>query len=134
MRCHKQDATIPLRNSTEFLENVATSIQCKPKINLCKIMIIYESPPQSIAIGFPVHTQPSGRQNRNIISIILTFSLVVYPFMTKLYFWSLPLYTGSHFPKAVRGKSSNPYDCYFLRNIFSPVTVNFFINFRPSIA
>ena len=24
--CHRQDATIPLRNSTEFLENVATSI------------------------------------------------------------------------------------------------------------
>ena len=27
---------------------------------------------KSIAVGFPVHSQPAGRQNRNIISIILT--------------------------------------------------------------
>ena len=56
----------------------------------------------SIAIGFPVHTQPAGRQNRNIVSS-MTFSPVMYP-----------LYTDSLFPKAVRGKSSNQYDCHFL--------------------
>ena len=36
---------------------------------------------ESIAIGFPVHTQPAGRQNMNINSIILTFSLVMYSFI-----------------------------------------------------
>ena len=68
------------------------------------------------AIGFPVHTQPTGRQTRNIISIIFTFSLVMYLFMTKFYFWSLPLHADGLFPKAVRGKSSYPHDCYFLRS------------------
>ena len=34
-------------------------------------------------------------------------------FMTKFYFLSLPLFTDSLFSKAVRGKSSNPYDRYF---------------------
>ena len=42
----------------------------------------------SIAIYFPVHTQPAGRQNRNIVSIILTFSPVMYSFMIKFYFRS----------------------------------------------
>ena len=32
--------------------------------------------------------------------------------MTKFYFRSLLFYTDSLFPKAVRGKSSNRYDCY----------------------
>ena len=60
-----------------------------------------------------MQTQPAGRQNINIISIILTSSPAMYSFMTKFYFHSLPFYTDSVFPKAVRGKSSNPYDCYF---------------------
>ena len=38
----------------------------------------------SIAIGLPMHTQPAGRQNRNIISIILTFSPVTYSFYDKI--------------------------------------------------
>ena len=29
--CHKQDTTIPFRNFTGFLQNVATLIQCKTK-------------------------------------------------------------------------------------------------------
>ena len=33
-RCYKQDATIPLRNSTEFFQNVATSIQYKTENQL----------------------------------------------------------------------------------------------------
>ena len=34
--------------------------------------------------------------------------------MAKFYFRILPLYTDSYFPKSVRGKSSDLYDCYFL--------------------
>ena len=56
-------------------------------------------------------TQPAGWQNRNFISIILTFSWVMYFFMTKFYFQSLPLYIDGLFP--VHGKSSNLHDCYF---------------------
>ena len=33
--------------------------------------------------------------------------------MTKFYFWRLPVYANSLFPKAVSGKSSYPHDCYF---------------------
>ena len=43
-------------------------------------------------------TQSAGRQNRNIILIILTFSPAMYSFMAKFYFRSLPLYTNSLFP------------------------------------
>ena len=71
----------------------------------------------------------------------LSSSPVMYSFLTKLYFRSLPLYTDSIFPKAMCGKSPNPYDCYLLlskalqtRNIFSSLTVNLFIDFRLSIA
>ena len=36
--------------------------------------------------------------------------------MTKIHLGSLPLYTDSLIRKAVRGKSSNPYDCQFLQS------------------
>ena len=62
-------------------------------------------------------------------------------FMTKFYFWSRPLHADSFSPKAVRGKSSYPHDCSFLRskalqtwNIFSSVTVIFFIDFQIIMA
>ena len=61
--------------------------------------------------------------------------------MTKFYFWSRPLHADSFSPKAVCGKSSYPYDCYFLWskalqtwNIFSSVTAIFFIDFQISMA
>ena len=39
-----------------------------------------------LQVGFPVHTQPAGRQNRNIISITLTFSPVMCSFYDKILF------------------------------------------------
>ena len=39
-----------------------------------------------LQFDFPVHTQPAAKQNRNIISIILTFSLVMYSFYNKISF------------------------------------------------
>ena len=88
-----------------------------------------------------VHNQPAGRQNRNIISIILTFSPAMYSFYDKILFWSRPLHADSFSPKAVRGKSSYPHDCYFLRsktlqtwNIFSSAPAIFSIDFQISMA
>ena len=49
-----------------------------------------------IAIGFPVHSQAAGRQNRNITSIILTFSPVMYSFSDN-FFRTFPLYSGTRF-------------------------------------
>ena len=40
----------------------------------------------AIEKGFPVHTQPAGRQNRNIISITLTSLLVACSFYDKILF------------------------------------------------
>ena len=70
----------------------------------------------SYLISFPVHTEPAGRQNKNIFSIILTLSPVMYSFKTSFYFWSFPLYTGSHSPKAVDGKPSNSNHRYLSRS------------------
>ena len=61
-----------------------------------------------MAIGFPVHTQPVGRQNRNIISIILTFSPVMYSFNDKIFVLeSPPLHADSLFQKLCAGSAHN---------------------------
>ena len=47
----------------------------------------------SNSIGFPVRAQPVCRQNRNISSIILTFSPVMYSFYDKIFEVFFPLMT-----------------------------------------
>ena len=49
-------------------------------------LIIFIHTLASSAIGVPVHLQPAGRQNLNIISIILTFLQVKYSFYDKILF------------------------------------------------
>ena len=57
-----------------------------PAASFCRFTLIRErkqklitflQTSQRIIISFPLHTQPAGRQNKNIVSIILTFSLVI---------------------------------------------------------
>ena len=47
--------------------------------------------------------------------------------MTKFYFWSLPFYTDSLFPKAVREKSSNPFDCLIFFMVKSLIDTEYFV-------
>ena len=61
----------------------------------------------------PCATQPAGRQNRNIISIIVTFSPVMYSFYDKILFPESSSLFKLPFSESCTWKFSNSHDCYF---------------------
>ena len=83
-----------------------------------------------------MHTQPAGRQNRNVISIIMTFSLVMYSFYDKiLFFESSSLYWQLFFDSCEREVLKSPWMLFFTvkslidKEYFFIGNCIFFINF-----
>ena len=75
-------------------------------------LIIFIHTEANSAIGVPVHSQAKLKYYFNYFDF-LTGNVL---FMTKFYFRSLTLSTDCLFPKTVRGKSSDPYECYLSRS------------------